>query len=179
MKLVIARHCRSVWNELRRMQGRHDIPLSAGGLVQAEALAKSLAGLGISRVVSSDLARAAETARIVGQALGVPVETDERLREISYGSLEGHTLDECRQLTDPHNHEDSYDIMGFDYRQYGGESALQAYARQRAVLEDIRSKHGTETVMVIGHGHSLRTVLYGIGAGIAIPKQGEYRVIEF
>lgn len=41
------------------------------------------------RVTASDLARAAETADVVGEALGVTAERDRRLREISFGVAEG------------------------------------------------------------------------------------------
>jgi broad specificity phosphatase PhoE len=47
-----------------------------------------------THIVSSPLLRCAATARFVGERLGVPVETDERLIEIAHGTWEGRYRDE-------------------------------------------------------------------------------------
>lgn len=56
-------------------------PLSEKGRGQAERLGALLQalGLGVDAVIASPKVRAAETARIVGEAIGSPVEIDERL----------------------------------------------------------------------------------------------------
>src|SRR5260370_25534521 len=70
--LYLARHGETDWNAAGRWQGHTDIPLNAKGRAQAEAVASALQGAGLSGIVSSDLSRAYETAKIVGERLGLP-----------------------------------------------------------------------------------------------------------
>ena len=69
-----------------------DIPLNPTGLAQAAAAAEKLRGRGIAAIVSSPLARARDTAMIVGQALGLPVSFEDALREVTYGVREGQPM---------------------------------------------------------------------------------------
>lgn len=93
-RLVLWRHGRTEWNAEGRFQGQLDPPLDETGRRQAAAAAPYLAD-GLSPedtvVVSSDLGRAAETARALARLLGVEVLLDERLREHGMGSWEGLT----------------------------------------------------------------------------------------
>ena len=53
-----------------------------------------LAELAPTAIYSSDLSRARQTAAPLAARCGLPVHTDERLREIHVGSWEGLTIDE-------------------------------------------------------------------------------------
>jgi broad specificity phosphatase PhoE len=97
--LYLARHGETDWNAVGRWQGHTDVPLNATGEAQARALAEVLRGAGLSMVISSDLARAQETARIVAGRLDVPLAyVDVDLRERSFGPFEGLTREECARL---------------------------------------------------------------------------------
>ena len=72
MKLVLVRHGRPDENNVERP---HDPPLNAEGWRQARAVAALLAREGITRVVSSPLCRAQDTAQPLAEALGLPVHT--------------------------------------------------------------------------------------------------------
>src|SRR5690606_24937790 len=88
----LIRHGETEWNAGRRLQGWLDIPLSDIGRQQAHRLAahlRALQGPQFKAVLSSDLSRAAETARIATEHLGLPVLADERLRERNYGVYQG------------------------------------------------------------------------------------------
>jgi glucosyl-3-phosphoglycerate phosphatase len=93
-RLVLWRHGRTEWNADGRFQGQLDPPLDEQGRRQA-ALAAPYIAAGLSPddtvVVSSDLVRAADTARVLSGLLGVQVRLDERLREHGMGSWEGLT----------------------------------------------------------------------------------------
>ena len=94
-QLILIRHGLTEWNTSGKFQGHSDIDLSEEGRAQAQALRGRLETLGqngleIDRVVSSPLKRAYQTAQIA-----LPerkVHYDERLKELNFGTFEGHTL---------------------------------------------------------------------------------------
>ena len=91
---MFARHGETDWNFEGRLQGHTDRPLNAYGREQAEALAGRLAREDVAAIYASDLARARETAEIVGERLGLPVVVDPDLREKNWGTWEGLTSEE-------------------------------------------------------------------------------------
>jgi probable phosphoglycerate mutase len=96
--VFLARHGETDWNVQGRWQGHTDIPLNEKGRQQARAVAAALRGAGLAGLVSSDLSRAHETARIVGVELGLDVAyVDVDLRERMLGAFEGLTREECEQ----------------------------------------------------------------------------------
>ncbi len=95
-RVLLIRHGESTWNAAGRWQGWGDPPLSARGREQATILAGRLADRAVSRLVSSDLSRAVQTAEILAEALGVRLELDPRLRERDLGCWAGLTEAEIR-----------------------------------------------------------------------------------
>src|SRR5699024_3351020 len=93
-RLVFWRHGRTAWNAAGRVQGLSDIPLDEVGRRQAVNAAVLLAALEPVRIVSSHLERAIETAQVLGQVTGVPVEKEARLQEMNFGIREGLTMAE-------------------------------------------------------------------------------------
>ncbi|MGH7393019.1 MAG: histidine phosphatase family protein [Candidatus Rokuibacteriota bacterium] len=89
MRLLLARHGESIWNEVRRFQGASDVPLSARGRDQARALGRALAGFRLAAAYASPLTRARDTAEIALAKAGVPLTAMEELRELSLGEWEG------------------------------------------------------------------------------------------
>ncbi len=77
--------------------GQFDARLSAEGVRQAQKIGDDLAGTGIERIVSSELIRARETADWIARRLGLEVQADQRLNEISYGCWDGMRWDEIEQ----------------------------------------------------------------------------------
>jgi probable phosphoglycerate mutase len=86
------RHGETDWNAQNLSQGNIDIPLNANGIAQAHAAAAQLVGRGILTIVASPLSRAHDTAKIVGDALGLTATIDEGLREVSFGVNEGQPM---------------------------------------------------------------------------------------
>jgi len=96
-RIVLIRHGETAWNAERRLQGHLDIDLNREGERQARALAAALAGEHFDVLVSSDLARAAQTAKALGEDRGQPLYIDGRLRERCYGGFEGLLYAEIEQ----------------------------------------------------------------------------------
>ncbi|MBW2279860.1 MAG: histidine phosphatase family protein [Deltaproteobacteria bacterium] len=97
MAIYLIRHGETASNANRVVQVP-ETPLSERGLAQAERLGRRLAEDGISRILSSDYARAHTTAEHVSATTGVPIEIEETLRERNFGDLRGRPYSEVGDL---------------------------------------------------------------------------------
>ena len=93
-QLVFVRHGQTDANRNGVLLGRLDPPLNDAGREQAAIVAARIELLQPARIVTSPLARAMETARIVSIACGLDVAVDERLIEVDYGEYDGRPLGE-------------------------------------------------------------------------------------
>lgn len=136
------RHGITDWNIEKRAQGQTDIPLNETGRKQAKALANRLQHEHWDVMYSSDLSRAAETANIVAQALGLTVHTDKRLREMSCGLLEGTTVEE------------RIEKWGADWNQLqlGVESDDAIAQRGLSFIEYINQRYPNQKILIVSHG---------------------------
>ena len=96
MVIYLLRHGMTAWNYEYRIQGATDIPLHEVGIKMAEETGKALAKEGVvfDTVYSSPLIRAVQSAKIVSGRDDIV--TDERLRELSFGVLEGLKVTEMK-----------------------------------------------------------------------------------
>jgi broad specificity phosphatase PhoE len=95
----LIRHGQTEWSLTGRHTGRTDVPLTAQGEREADAVRGELAGIAPSLVLCSPMLRALDTARRAGL---VPDEITGDLREWDYGAWEGRTTAEIRaELADP------------------------------------------------------------------------------
>jgi 2,3-bisphosphoglycerate-dependent phosphoglycerate mutase len=148
--LLLVRHGETDWNAEGRLQGQTDRPLSEYGRRQAQKLAEELAGEPLDAIYASDLARARETAEIVGERLGLPVVLDPELREKDWGSWEGLTAVERDRI------------------EFVGESTEAHQERILHALERISERHPDGRVLVVTHGGSMRRVQTA-ALGVAMP----------
>lgn len=88
-RLLLARHGVTAWNARHVWQGHRDVPLTDLGRRQAQALAQRVADESVDAIWTSDLARASETAEIVGARIGRTPHVTTLLREIDVGAWEG------------------------------------------------------------------------------------------
>lgn len=93
INLWLARHCRAAAPQEIAI-GWTDVPLADSGRAQARALSERLAGLRLDRIYASDLSRSLETAEIVAEGRGLPVEPARDLRELDFGAWEGRRLED-------------------------------------------------------------------------------------
>ena len=171
-RFLIARHGETSWNAEGRIQGHSDIELSERGVLQARALARRLAGASIDAAYSSDLLRASETARIVLDGRDVPLAQTELLRERYYGVFEGLTVEQ-RQDRYPTMFEASL-IKDLDFAPTGGESARQTLKRMTSIMGDLKKRHLGDTVLIVGHGGSLRSAILAL---MEFPPEATWRFV--
>ena len=153
--IILLRHGVTEWNDGGRFQGHADIPLNDAGREQAAAAGRLLAGGGVTKAFSSDLSRAAETARIVTTGWGIDVQADARLREVDVGSWAGLSMDEVGRA-EP----DFWPALreGRDFRRSPtGESATESGQRVAlALLDHAEAATPDDVLLIVGHGLSLR-----------------------
>jgi broad specificity phosphatase PhoE len=131
-----------------------DVQLSETGCGQARALGRWLAALPEherpTAVLSSPFARALTTAELAVEELGLPVRTDERLRERDFGAFDGMTGAGIReQFPDEAGRRD---LLGkFYYRPPGGESWADVALRIRSLLATEALRHDGERLLLVAH----------------------------
>ena len=157
LRLLLLRHGETAWNRERRYQGWTDTPLSAEGLLQAEAAARELKEHAFAAVYASPLRRARDTAAAIAAPHGLEVETDPAFKELAFGQWEGLTLDEARA-----GFPSVYD--GWARTPHlisppGGESLAQARERVLAGPERLRAGHPDEIVCLVAHGIPVRILV--------------------
>lgn len=151
MKLYVTRHGETEYNALDRISGVTDILLTENGIAQARAMAQKAKEYGdIQRIIASPLKRAQMTAQIVGEVLGLPVQTDERLREWDYGSFEGMS-----RFTE--GFAETKAEFGVKMRG-GGESVFQIVQRTYNVIDDVKRLYPDENVLLVCHGGICRVI---------------------
>ncbi|MGY4675939.1 histidine phosphatase family protein [Ursidibacter arcticus] len=91
MRLILLRHGETLWNKEHRLQGHQNSPLSERGILQAQAIKPIIDKLAPQYVISSDLGRALQTAKIIGYPNAI---TDINLRELAMGEWEGRKKEE-------------------------------------------------------------------------------------
>lgn len=155
--VLLARHGQTDDNlEPIRAQGFSDTPLNETGRRQAHELADRAAGLGLASLWCSDLSRAAETAAIVGERVGLEPRPDARLREGNRGDWEGRLFVDIAR-DDPDGYA-AWLKAGADFRFPGGESLQEHADRVWQALQEIRER-GPLPALVVCHRGSIRAVL--------------------
>jgi broad specificity phosphatase PhoE len=154
-RLIFVRHGVTDWNREGRWQGRLDPPLSGSGRREARMIADRLAAdpdLRPARIVASTLARASETAEIIGASVGVEVEPEPRLVEIGAGEWEGRTHEELA-ASDGERYLAWRTTPG--YGPPGGEPIPEATERVRLLIADVTAG-ANWPVLLVSHGGTLR-----------------------
>jgi len=96
IEFLVLRHGASAGDHEGRHEGRYDVPLTDHGRAQAHRAAAWIsAHLPPSALYTSPLRRAAETAEILAQYVGLPVRYDDDLMEFDNGALAGLTYAEA------------------------------------------------------------------------------------
>jgi probable phosphoglycerate mutase len=149
-RIVAIRHGETAWNVDTRIQGQLDVPLNATGRWQAARLGKAVADEAIAAIYASDLARAHETARALGDVIGKPVVSDRGLRERCFGMFEGHTWAEIESRWPDES--ERWRRRDLDFAPAGGESLREFYARSVDTATRLAAAHPGQTIALVAHG---------------------------
>jgi broad specificity phosphatase PhoE len=158
--LLLVRHGQSTWNHEHRIQGQLDPPLSDEGRRQAARLGRRLAGRTFSGFYSSDLRRALETSRVIGEAVQIEPTPMAGLREIYLGEWEG-LLTEDIAVRYPEawagwTEEPDWDLVP------GGEGSAAFEARVKAALDSLLERHAQGDVLAVTHGGVIQIALHRV-----------------
>jgi broad specificity phosphatase PhoE len=153
----LVRHGESTWNASGLVQGQADGPaLTSAGREQAKVLARSIRRFPITRVVTSDLTRAVETASIIGQKLNRQWEADPALRERNFGDAQGAPLG---ALPDEWSGLAGERVVDADARPPGGESIRELSERVVDFFGRLAGEDHDGDVLVVTHGGVIRVAL--------------------
>lgn len=179
--IYLVRHGQTQFNAERRQQGRLDSPLTALGRSQAAAVGRLLQDLvgkpADWRLVSSPLGRAQDTAAIIGERLGLAVETDPRVTEVSFGEWDGRLRDELAA-----EHPEVFARKDWQFSAPGGETYEQVRARVGDWLADLPAEPERKVIVVThgGAGRLLRGAFMGLSRedtwAQEVPQDAVYRL---
>lgn len=154
-KLILVRHGQSTGNEIHIVTGQGDYPLTETGHTQAKKAATWLcAKEHVTKIYSSDLIRAYDTAVPTAARLDLSIHTDVGLREMDMGALVGLTKSEWAK-----RFPDNWSVWTSDYPHYRapeGESIPELYARSVKTISRIAAENDGECVAVFCHAGVMR-----------------------
>ncbi len=175
MRLILIRHGKTDWNEAGRCQGISDVPLNPAGEQQAEKVAFSLKDESIDRIYSSNLARAKTTAEKIAAYHSIDIDIRNDLGEMDQGVFEGLDFSYIREKYSDvleHWREDPETLQ-----LPGGESLRGVQQRALDAITDIKSRVGSQNIVVVSHNMVIGTLLCSL-TGNSLKKLRDYIVDE-
>lgn len=144
------RHGQTDYNKDNKIMGQIDIPLNEVGLEQAQTVAKSIARLEISHIISSPLKRALQTSEIIASTINKPFIVIDELMQNHLGIWEGRSKEEFLNETGIENLFEHWK-MGGDIE--GAESWINFVSRISVGLSSALTKtmHHENPILIVGH----------------------------
>ncbi len=173
--LYLVRHGQTECSRDSRFCGSgSDVPLVSEGVEMAEALASCYRETAWEAIYSSPLKRAMQTAEPLARRCGQRVRVEPGLREIAYGAWEGMMEAEVRRQT-PEAFEAWTEDPGRNAPP-GGETGIDIATRALAVVEAIRARHSSGSVLAVSHKGTIRVLvcaLLGLDVGLYRSRIGQ------
>lgn len=159
-RVILWRHGQTDWNVENRFQGHSDIALNAVGQFQVKHAAPLIAQMNPTKLISSDLGRAINTAKALSVLVNLEIEIDERLRETNGGNWEGKTGEQNRleDFTNFVRWIDGDDIPAGAI----GERRIEVMNRGVAAINDALKDKTNQTLVVATHGGTSRCIIGGM-----------------
>jgi probable phosphoglycerate mutase len=153
---LLLRHGQTPLSVEKRFSGVGDPSLTDLGREQALAAARRLASSAAVAVISSPLGRARQTAEVVAEALGLPVEVDEGFQETDFGDWEGFTFAEVRKKWP--RELDAW-LASTAVAPPFGESFDATTTRVRQARDRVLASYGGKTVVIVSHVTPIKTLV--------------------
>lgn len=156
-KIYLIRHGESQWNVIRKIQGQKDISLTDKGVEQAKLIGDRLTKEKIDKIYSSDLERAYNTAKIIGNKIGINPIPKKDFREINFGVWEGLSNDKMMA--------EYYDEVYLWRKEpeklniQGAENLYQVQKRAMDFLNPILANEENQNILIVSHGVTLKTII--------------------
>ena len=159
LRLYLVRHGETVWNFENRIQGASDVLLNEKGREQAKSLAAKLQNISFSKIFSSPLSRALETAKIISLSQDSSITKIDNFSELDQGLLEGLRFNEIKEKF-PEFFSEWRSVPG-EVRMPGGETLDELQARAWDGVEKIYTKYSKEKnpVLVVSHNLAIICIL--------------------
>lgn len=167
------RHGQTDWNKERRIQGTLDIGLNDAGKRQVREACGSLLNRKYTKIISSPLRRARESAAICSEILGISVALSPYFAERSFGMLQGMTIPEILERFGIADVEAIFDDSTFNV-----ESIPQVRHRVRTGMEEVRRLFPGEEVLVVTHGSIIKSVLLELGQHAEIIGNAGFAAVD-
>ena len=161
MLIYIIRHGETDANLEGRLQGWNNNPLNESGIRLAKIVGQNMKDIKFDKCISSPLIRAKDTARLLLEESGndIPIETDERIKEISMGEWEDRDFVSLKEEVGEEGlkpfFEDPFDFPGCP----GGETIKTVCERTQEFLKELIKKDDDKTYLIATHGCALRAML--------------------
>ena len=170
-EVVLVRHGETDWNAQQRWQGHSDVPLNAQGIRQAEEVAEELRPYDLEVLLSSDLARAHQTAQIIARRKTVPIVTSDKLREVHVGKAEGLGYREALDRFGPESILRWRSLLDSDleFSFPEGETKLDALKRALGAMGEFLQDLDATRVGIVSHGMLIRTFLHYLFPQLELP----------
>jgi probable phosphoglycerate mutase len=160
-KIILVRHGETDYNKERRIQGWLDIPLNVDGHKQAQEVAKKLTIHQPHAIYTSDLTRAVETADHIAKELALYYQATPNLRETDMGVFAGWRWESERNVHKDRlwqKFQEARDRNDREWREHGGESNGQGFARIESFLADLHARHSEQVVVLVTHGGTINKI---------------------
>jgi broad specificity phosphatase PhoE len=169
LKIYLLRHGETAYSQRGTFCGTLDPDLTPEGRQMAQAFADSYRSTPWAEIYVSPMKRAIATAQPLCDALGLPMQIREGLREIGYGAWEDREQDDVRL-----HHEQDY-LRWLAEPAWNpptdGETAVQVASRALPIISEIEANYKDGNVLVVSHKATLRIILCSL-MGIDL---GRYR----
>ena len=149
MSIYFTRHGQTDWNINRLIQGRIDVPLNEEGIRQAKELAEKMKDIHLDAIICSPLKRAIVTAEAVNVYHNLPIETDDRIIEEYYG-----TMERAPRAGDAYLNQ----RKSFAKRYPGGEGYFDVVYRVYDFLNQLKRERPNQDILIVAHGGMSRIV---------------------
>jgi len=176
MRLILVRHGQTDRNQQRRLQGHSPIELNAVGIKEAEALALALREEKIEAIYSSPLRRSLETAQAINRFHQLAIESEDGLKELDIGDLDGLTIEEVRSRYNSFWRKWTSGEPGSAKCPHG-ESLSEAQQRAWATIQKIKRRHGQQAAIAVSHYFVIISVICK-ALGIDLSNMRRFRTLN-